>query len=569
MYKTYCRTQVLFTFFVFVYTQWCTTHSVAGLKSYLPSLCLFTHRGVQHIVQEGSSLVYLLCVCLHIVVYNTYCRRAQVLFTFFVFIYTQWCTTHSEEGSSLISLLCVCLHIVSGVQHILQKGSSLVYFLCVYLHIVVYNTQLGGLKSYFPSLCLLTHSKWCTTHIVEGLKSFLPSLCLFTHSGVQHIVQEGSSLVYLLCVCLHIFQEGSSLVYLLCVCLHIVVYNTQCRRAQVLFTFFVFVYIQWCKTHIVGGLKSCLPSLCLFTHSKWCTRHSVGGLKSCLPSLCLFTHSGVQHILQEGSSLVYLLCVCLHIVVYNTYCRRAQVLLTFFVFVYTYCRRAQVLFTFCLFTHIIGGLKSCLPSLCLFTHSGVQHILQEGSSLVNLLCVCLHILQEGSSLVYLLCVCLHILQEGSSLVYLLSVCLHIVVYNTYCRRAQVLFTFFVFAYTQWCTTHIVGLKSCLPSLCLFTHSGVQHILQEGSSLIYHLCVCLHIVVYNTYCRTQVLFTFLCLFTHSGVQHILQEGSSLIYLLCVCLHILQEGSSLVYLLFVYTYCRRVQVLFTFFVFFYTQ
>ena len=451
----------MFTFFVFIYTQWCTTHSEEGSSLiYLLCVCLHIVSGVQHILQKGSSLFYLLCVCLHIVVYNTQCRRAQVLFTFFVFVYTyfrraqvlftffvfvytQWCTTHIVGLKSCLPSLCLLTH--SGVQHILQEGSSLVYLLCVCLHIVEYNTYCRRAQVLF-TFFVFVYTQWCTTHIVGGLKSCLPSLCLFTHSGVQHILQD------------------SSLFYLLCVCLHIVVYNTQCSRAQVLFTFFVFAYTQWCTTHIVGGLKSCLPSLCLFTHSKWCTTHSVGGLKSCLPSLCLFTNSGVQHILQEGSSLVYLLCVCLHIVEYNTYCRRAQVLFTFFVFVYTqWCT-----------SHMVGGLKSCLPSLCLFTHSGVQHILQD-----------------------------------SSLVYLLCVCLHIVVYNTQCSRAQVLFTFFVFVYTQWCTTHSVGgLKSYLPSLCLFTHSGVQHIVQEGSSLVYLLCVCLPIVVYNTYCRrAQVLFTF--------------------------------------------------------------
>ena len=86
--------------------------------SYLRYMSLFTYCGVQHIsVSPGVCrrihvFVYVICVCLRIVVSNTY-LYLQVfvggfmslftlyvfvyvlcLFTLFVFVYVLWCPTH-------------------------------------------------------------------------------------------------------------------------------------------------------------------------------------------------------------------------------------------------------------------------------------------------------------------------------------------------------------------------------------------------------------------------------------------------------------------------------------------
>jgi hypothetical protein len=53
---------------------------------------------------------------------------------------------------------------------------------------------------------------------------------------------------------------------------------------------------------VCGRLVSCLRYLCLFIWVWWCPTHIV---------LCLFEYGGVQHILC---------CVCLSMVVFNTYC---------------------------------------------------------------------------------------------------------------------------------------------------------------------------------------------------------------------------------------------------------
>jgi hypothetical protein len=80
-----------------------------------------------------------------------------------------------------------------------------------------------------------------------------------------------------------------------------------------------------------------------------------------------------------------------------------------------------------------------------------------------------------------------------------------------CRRDHVCFTLFVFAYIRWCPTHIMlwfcfvclhlvscylqlfvgGIMCVLRYLCLFTYSGVQHILCCGFVLfVFTLCLVL-------------------------------------------------------------------------------
>ena len=147
------------------------------------------------------------------------------------------------------------------------------------------------------------------------------------------------------------------------------------------------------------------------------------------------------------------------------------------------CRRADALFTLCVFVRFV------LTSSCL----------QEGSCLIYVICVCLVrvylLLFVGRFMSYLRYVCLF----GSSLP------------PVVCRKVHVLFTLFVFVW-------FVFTSSCL---------------QEGSSLIYVMCVCL-----------------VCLYLQLFV------GGLMSYLRYVCLF----GSSLLPVV-----CRKVHVLFTLCVF----
>jgi hypothetical protein len=92
----------------------------------------------------------------------------------------------------------------------------------------------------------------------------------------------------------------------------------------------------------------------------------------------------------------------------------------------------------------------------------------------------------GLSLIYVICICLvplylQLSVGGLSLIYVICVCL-------------------VPLYLQ---LFVGGLMSYLCYLCLFTYSGVQHIL---------CCVCLRIVVFSTYCVVYLFcFSSSCFF----------------------------------------------------------
>ena len=120
----------------------------------------------------------------------------------------------------------------------------------------------------------------------------------------------------------------------------------------------------------------------------------------------------------------------------------------------------------------------------LFTSS----CLQEGSVLFMLCSVPLYLQLSvgGLSLIYVICICLvplylQLSVGGLSLIYVICVCL-------------------VPLYLQ---LFVGGLMSYLCYLCLFTYSGVQHIL---------CCVCLRIVVFSTYCVVYLFcFSSSCFF----------------------------------------------------------
>ena len=201
--------------------------------------------------------------------------------------------------------------------------------------------------------------------------------CLFTYS-VSSSLQEGSCLVYVVFACLRIVSP------------------VLCRRDHVLFTLFLLVYVQ-CLQFFVGGIMSCLRWFCLFTYS-------------------------VSSSLQEGSCLVYVGFVCLHIGS-PVLCRRDHVLFTLFLLVYVQCLQ-----------FFVGGIMSCLCCFCLFTYS------------------------VSSSL-----------QEGSCLAYVVFACLRIVS-PVLCRRDHVLYTLVLFVYVQCLQFFVGGIMSCLRCFCLFTYS---------------------------------------------------------------------------------------------------
>ena len=127
------RVHSLFTLFVFVFTSRC--------------------------LQEGSCLIYVICVCLYLpmfvggfIPYLRYlclslppgvCRRAHVLFTLFVFVFTSRCL----QRAHVLFMLFVFVF-TSGC---LQEGSFLIYVICVCLYLPVF---VGGLMSYLRYLCL-------------------------------------------------------------------------------------------------------------------------------------------------------------------------------------------------------------------------------------------------------------------------------------------------------------------------------------------------------------------------------------------------------------------------------
>ena len=472
-----CLQEVLFTLFVSVYVQWCSTHIV------LCSVRLYLQLFV-------GGVIYVICVCLCIVVFNTYCvmfgsslppvvcRRCylryfclfmysgvqhilcyvrfiftssclqEVLFTLFVSVYVQWCSTH-------IVLCSVRLYLQLFV-------GGVIYVICVCLCIVVFNTYCVMFGSSLPP--------------VVCRRCYLRYFCLFMYSGVQHIL-----------------------------CYVRFVFTSSCLQ-EVLFTLFVSVYVQWCSTHIV------LCSVCLYLQL------FVGGV-------------------------IYVICVCLCIVVFNTYCVMFGSSLPPVV-----CRRCY------------------LRYLCLFMYSGVQHILCYVRFIFTSSCLqevlftlFLSVYVQWCSTHIVLCLIhLYLQLFVGGVIYVICVCLCIVVFNTYCvmfgsslppvvcRRCylrylclfmysgvqhilcyvrfvftssclqEVLFTLFVSVYVQWCSTHIV--------LCLI-HLYLQ--LFVGGVI----CVCLCIVVFNTYCVMfdsslppvvcrRCYLRYLCLFMYSGVQHIL-------------------------------------------------
>ena len=507
---------------------------VGGFMSYLRYQCLFGSSLPPVVLQEGSCLIYVISVCL-------LCHYLQLFVGGFMSYLRYQCVFGSslppvvlQEGSCLIYVISVCL-------------------LCLYLQLFV-----GGFMSYLRYLCLLALS---LPPVVCRRAHILFTLLVFVCSFLPPVVlQEGSCLIYVISVCLlclnlqlfvggfmsylryqcvfgsslppvvcrrvHVLftllvcvwfvftssclQEGSCLIYVISVCLLCLYLQLFCRRVHVLFTLLVCVWFVFTSSCLQEG--SCLIyviSVCLV---RLYLQLFVGGLMSSLRYQCLFALSLPPVVLQEGSCLIYVISVCL-----------VRLYLQLFV----------------------GGLMSYLRYQCLFALSLPPVVCRRVHVLfTSLVCVWFvftsSCLQEGSCLIYVISVCLVRLYlqlfVGEFMSYLRYQC----VFGSslppvVCRRVHVLFTLLV---CVW----FVFTSSCL---------------QEGSCLIYVICVCLvrlylqlFVGGFMSYLRYQcvfgsslppvvcrrahVLFTLLVFVWFVFISSCLQEGSCLIYLISVCL-----------------------------------
>ena len=293
----------MFTLVLFVYVQ-CLQFFVGGIMSCLRCCCLFTYS-VSSSLQEGSCLVYVGFVCLR-VVSPVLCKRDHVWLTLFLLVYVQCLQFFVGGIMSCLRWFCLFTYSVSSS---LQGGSCLVYVGFACLRIV--SPVLCRRDHVLLTLFLLVYVQ-CLQFFVGGIMSCLRGFCLFTYS-VSSSLQEGSCLAYVVFACLRIvspvlcmryhvlftlvlfvyvqclqffvggimsclrcfclftysvsssLQEGSCLAYVVFACLRIVS-PVLCRKDHVLFTLFLFVYVQ-CLQFSVGGIMSCLRWFYLFTYS--------------------------------------------------------------------------------------------------------------------------------------------------------------------------------------------------------------------------------------------------------------------------------------------------------------
>ena len=250
------RTHVLFTLLVFVCFVFTSSCFAGGFMSYLRYQCVL-----------GSSLPPVVC------------RRAHVLFTLLVcvcFVFTSSCL---QEGSCLIYVISVCL-----VRLYLQL------FVGEFMSYLRYQCVFGS--SLPPVVCRRVHVLFTLLVCVWFV---------FTSSCLQ----EGSCLIYVICVCLvRLYLQlfvGGFMSYLRYQC----VFGSSlppvvCRRAHVLFTLLVFVWFVFISSCLQEG--SCLIYLISVCLVRLYLQLFVGGFMSYLRYQCLF-----------GSSLPPVVCRRAHV----------------------------------------------------------------------------------------------------------------------------------------------------------------------------------------------------------------------------------------------------------------
>ena len=470
----YRRAHVLFTLCVFVRPSYKQlevrqTHVLFMLRVFV--WFVFTNS----CLQEGSCLIYVMCVCLVCLYLQLFvgglmsylhnvclfglslqtvvCRRAHVLFTLRVFVWFVFTNSCLQEANHVLFTHNVCLTWFVFTFNCLQEDSCLIYVMCVCLVCLYLQLFVGGLMSYLRYVCLFGLS---LPPVVCRRAHVLFTLCVFDGLSLQTVVCRRAHVLFTLCVFVRFvftfscLQEGSCLIYVMCVCL-------------------VRLYLQL----FVGGLMSYLRYVCLFGSSLppvVCRRAHV------LFTLCVFVWFVFTFsCLQEGSCLIYVMCVC----------------------------------SVCLYLQLfVGGLMSYLRYVCLFG-SSLPPVVCRRAHVLFTLCVFVRFvftfscLQEGSCLIYIICVCLVRLYlqlfVGGLMSYLRYVCLFgLSLPSVVCRRAHVLFTLCVFVW-------FVFTSSCL---------------QEGSCLIYVMCVCLVCLYLQLFVGGLMSYLrYVCLLVHSGVQHI--------------------------------------------------
>ena len=605
-----CLTYVICVCLVLLYLQL----FVVGLMSYLRYLCLFGSSlppvvcSRAHVLltlfvfvwffftssclQQGSCLTYVICVCLVLLYLQLFvvglmsylrylclfgsslppvvCSRAHVLLTLFVFVWFFFTSSCLQQGSCLTYVICVCLvrlylqlfvvGLMSYLRYLCLFGSSLPPVVCSRAHVLL--TLFVFVWFVFTSSCLQQGS--CLTYVicvclvrlylqlfVVGLMSYLRYLCLqgsrahvlltlfvfvrffFTSSCLQ----QGSCLTYVICVCLVRLYLQLFVVGLMSYLRYLCLFGSSlppvvCSRAHVLLTLFVFVRFFFTSSCLQQG--SCLTYVICVCLVRLYLQLFVVGLMSYLRYLCLF-----------GSSLPPVVC------------SRAHVLLTLFVFVWfvftSSCLQQGSCLTYVICVCLVllylqlfvVGLMSYLRYLCLF-----------GSSLPPVVCSRAHVLltlfvfvwfvftssclQQGSCLTYVICVCLVRLYLQLFVVGLMSYLRYLCLFGSslppvVCSRAHVLLTLFVFVrffFTSSCLQqgscliYVICVCSVLLYLQLFVEgfmSYLRYLCLFGSSLPPVVCSRAHVLL--------TLFVFVRFFFTSSC---LQQGSCLTYVICVCL-----------------------------------
>ena len=358
-------------------------------------------------------------------------------------------------GSSLPPVVCGKVHVLFTLfvfvrlvftSSCLQEVSCLIYVICVCSVRLYLQLFVGGLVSYLRYLCLFGSSLppvVCRRADVLFML-FVFAWLVFTSSCLR----EGACLIYIISVCLvRLYLQlfaGRCMSYLRYVCLFgSSLLPVVCRKVHVLFTLFVFVRFVFTSSCLQEG--SCLIYVICVCSVRLYLQLFVGGLMSYLCYQCLF-----------GWSLPPVVC------------RRAHVLFTLLVFVWFVFTSSCLQKGSCLIYVIsvclvrlylqlfVGRFMSYLCYQCLFGSSLPPVVCRRADVLFMLLVFVWLVftsscLREGACLIYVISVCLvglylQLFVEGL-MSYLLYQCLFgSSLPPVVCRRAHVLFTLFVFVW---------------------------------------------------------------------------------------------------------------------------
>ena len=595
------RVRVLFMLFVFVWFVFTSSCLQEG-SCLIYVICVCLVRLYPSCLQEGSCLIYVICVCLvrlytqlfvgGFVSYLCYlCLFGSSLHPYLCYLFCR---------SWFVSYLCQLCLFGSSLHPVVCRRVRVLFMLVVFLVRLYTQLFVGGFMSYLCYLCLFGSS--LPPVVCRRVRVLFMLFVFVWFVFTPSCLQEGSCLIYVICVCLvRLYLQlfvGGFVSYLCQLCLFgSSLPPVVCRRVRVLFMLVVFVWFVFTPSCLQEG--SCLIYVSCVCLVRLYTQLFVGGFMSYLCQLCLFVRLYLQ--LFVGGFMSYLCQLCLFgSSLPPVVCRRVHVLFMLVVFVWFVftpsCLQegSCLIYVSCvclvrLYLQLfVGGFMSYLCQLCLFGSSLHPVVCRRVRVLFMLVVFVWFVftsscLQEGSCLIYVSCVCLVRLYlqlfVGGFVSYLCQLCLFdSSLPPVVCRRVRVLFMLVVFV-------RFVFTSSCL---------------QEGSCLIYVICVCLvrlylqlfvggfvsylcqlclfgsslHPVVCR---RVRVLFMLVVFVWFVFTSSCLQEGSCLIYVSCVCLVRLYlqlfVGGFMSYLCQLCLFgsslhpvvCRRVRVLFMLVVF----